>query len=423
MRPLRQPTAVQPVAVKPVAGRSTARLRPAAVVAALGLTLALTACGGPDVSFTGAGSTQAATSATDGDQAGTAPSSAPASDSDAAGAIRLPEFPAPRVPDIASMTADAEKTQKAIAADLELPAGLQVTGARCDSSGDVVNRSGLTVGAGDDGSSVASRAGTSQVSADGSGQVSSKTLTIQVDADGSGQMSTRDATVQVDADGSGQYSDPNITYQVDSDGSGQYSNASETYQVSADGSGQWNGPAGTVHNSGDGSGDWIGQAGIVTVNGDGTGDLNGNSIAIAPMPKFALLGKLPKLNTLKPIGKPCGTLIRISAGLLFDFDKATIRPEAKPVLAAVAKALAGSSADLQVNGHTDAKGTDAYNLDLSQRRAQAVVAALTAAGLSAPMTPTGFGEAQPVAPNTLGGKDNPVGRQLNRRVEIVIPNG
>jgi OOP family OmpA-OmpF porin len=263
------------------------------------------------------------------------------------------------------------------------------------------------------------------VGADGGGQVSSGGTVYQVEADGSGQVSSPAGVLQVDSDGGGQFTFGDLTYQVDSDQGGQYSTATDTYQVSADGSGTWTSDEfGVVSNNGDGSGQWTGEVGVVEVKGDGTGTLNGiEPIKVAPMPKFALLGKLPKLSKLKPLGRPCGTLIRISAGVLFDFDSDTVRPEAKQVLAAVAKALRGKGSRIEVNGHTDAKGSDDYNLDLSQRRAGAVVAVLEADGLSTPMTAEGFGESQPVAPNTTkGGADNPVGRQLNRRVEIVIPN-
>jgi OOP family OmpA-OmpF porin len=122
---------------------------------------------------------------------------------------------------------------------------------------------------------------------------------------------------------------------------------------------------------------------VVQNNGNGNGTANGLTVKMDPLPKMAPLGRFPKLQKLGPVGRPCGTLIRISAGVLFDFDKAALRPEAGPVLTAVA--------------------------------------ALTNDGFSGPLHAQGFGETQPVAPNTLKGKDNPAGRQLNRRVEIVIP--
>jgi OOP family OmpA-OmpF porin len=75
---------------------------------------------------------------------------------------------------------------------------------------------------------------------------------------------------------------------------------------------------------------------------------------------------------------------------------------------------------MEIRGHTDAKGSDAYNQDLSERRAQAVVAALRQRGVAHDASARGYGESQPVAPNEVDGKDNPGGRQLNRRVEIFV---
>ncbi len=377
----------------------------AAVVCAGAVSLGVSACGGGS---SGSAAGAAATTKT----GGGSPSS---------GAVQLPDFPVPAVPDVTSLTKQASQTESAIKATTPLPQGLSVTGARCDSSGTVVNRGGVTSLDGDGGGAVVSGSGTKLRNKDGSGTFTDADVTYSVDKDGSGEVTSGSATLQVDADGSGQYQDGNITYQVDADGSGQYQTGGETYQVDADGSGQWETANGDVVNDGDGSGTWVSKLGTVTVNGDGTGTLNADDIKIAAMPKFALLGKLPKLTTLRPLGKACGTLIRINASVLFDFDKATLRPAAGPVLAAVAKALATTKTGIQVNGYTDAIGSDSYNLDLSNRRAAAVVAALKADGLSAPLQPQGFGEANPIAPNSINGKDNPAGRQLNRRVELVIP--
>ena len=72
-------------------------------------------------------------------------------------AVALPEFPAPRVPDLTSMTGRAATVQKAVAEEVQLPPGVEVTGARCAADGSIVNRSGVTVGSGDDGSQVVSR--------------------------------------------------------------------------------------------------------------------------------------------------------------------------------------------------------------------------------------------------------------------------
>jgi outer membrane protein OmpA-like peptidoglycan-associated protein len=117
--------------------------------------------------------------------------------------------------------------------------------------------------------------------------------------------------------------------------------------------------------------------------------------------------------------------ILLAADVLFDFDKADIRPDAVPTLRqAAAKIKAAKSRSIiLVEGFTDAKGAAALNLRLSQQRADAVDTWLIQnAGLSvSALTPKGYGAARPVAANQKpNGQDNPAGRQLNRRVEIVV---
>jgi outer membrane protein OmpA-like peptidoglycan-associated protein len=104
-------------------------------------------------------------------------------------------------------------------------------------------------------------------------------------------------------------------------------------------------------------------------------------------------------------------------GVQFDFDKADIRPESRPTLDEIGKYLkANPAASLVVAGHTDGKGGFDYNLDLSRRRAAAVVADLVAhyGVAAARLTPFGVGMASPVASN-----DDEAGRAKNRRVELV----
>jgi photosystem I P700 chlorophyll a apoprotein A2 len=119
-----------------------------------------------------------------------------------------------------------------------------------------------------------------------------------------------------------------------------------------------------------------------------------------------------------------GIVITLPDQVLFDFDKADIKPDAAGVLGQIALvARHYPAAPIKVNGHTDAKGTPAYNLDLSKRRAQAVVGWLAGREhlAAARMRASGYGEARPVAPNTRpDGSDNPEGRRRNRRVEVVI---
>ena len=80
---------------------------------------------------------------------------------------------------------------------------------------------------------------------------------------------------------------------------------------------------------------------------------------------------------------------------------------------------------VEVAGHTDSKGTDAYNQALSERRASAVYDYLTGNGIDASrlVGPNGYGESRPIAPNTNDdGSDNPEGRARNRRTELNVQN-
>ena len=113
--------------------------------------------------------------------------------------------------------------------------------------------------------------------------------------------------------------------------------------------------------------------------------------------------------------------IDLPADVLFDFDKSDLRADAAAPLNKAGELIKSyATAPLTVRGHTDAKGSDAYNDALSLRRAQAVARALHAqTGRQAAVQ--GLGKRQPVAPNTTpDGRDDPVGRQLNRRVQILI---
>lgn len=117
--------------------------------------------------------------------------------------------------------------------------------------------------------------------------------------------------------------------------------------------------------------------------------------------------------------------IELAADVLFDFDKATLRPEAGPALEKVAAVLKSyPKASVVIDGHTDGKGNDQYNQKLSERRAEAVRLWLVAHQVTTPMTARGWGKRKPVAPNTKpDGSDDPAGRQKNRRVEITVKTG
>jgi outer membrane protein OmpA-like peptidoglycan-associated protein len=112
-----------------------------------------------------------------------------------------------------------------------------------------------------------------------------------------------------------------------------------------------------------------------------------------------------------------GLVVTFESGLMFDFDSDRLRAESKKNLDNLASSL-GSFGDskLLLVGHTDNQGTDAYNLDLSRRRADAVAAYLESRGVSAGRVQTsGRGESEPIASN-----DTDPGRQQNRRVEAAI---
>jgi len=111
-----------------------------------------------------------------------------------------------------------------------------------------------------------------------------------------------------------------------------------------------------------------------------------------------------------------GLIVNMS-DVLFDTGKYSLRAGAREKLARVAGIISGHPGlKLDVEGHTDSVGGDDYNQQLSQQRATAVRDYLTQAGI--PMnsvTSKGFGKTQPVATN-----DTAVGRQQNRRVELVV---
>ncbi len=116
-------------------------------------------------------------------------------------------------------------------------------------------------------------------------------------------------------------------------------------------------------------------------------------------------------------------LIQLSADVLFDFDKADIKADAEDELEKVALIIKDKAKGVvAIHGHTDAKGSNEYNQSLSMRRAKAVQLWLVEkGGAQAQYEVMGYGETQPVAPNTNpDGTDNPDGRAQNRRVEISI---
>ncbi len=109
--------------------------------------------------------------------------------------------------------------------------------------------------------------------------------------------------------------------------------------------------------------------------------------------------------------------LNMPSGITFDFDSATVRPEFRRTLDQVADTLGRyEQTYVDVYGHTDSVGSDAYNQTLSERRAGAVASYLTSRGVqSARLATRGFGESEPIASN-----ETEEGRAENRRVEIKL---
>ncbi len=109
--------------------------------------------------------------------------------------------------------------------------------------------------------------------------------------------------------------------------------------------------------------------------------------------------------------------------VLFSFDSAQISQQGAKQLRKIAQVIkTKAKGGVWVIGHTDNKGSRNYNKQLSMRRALAVIDWLARHTDIDPnqLTPQGAGPDYPVAPNTIGGQDNPAGRAKNRRVEIQI---
>jgi OmpA-OmpF porin, OOP family len=133
-----------------------------------------------------------------------------------------------------------------------------------------------------------------------------------------------------------------------------------------------------------------------------------------PKPRAAEPEK-PKPAPEKP--KPVAEKVTFAADVLFDFDKAVIKPEGKSKLDDISNKTKGVNLEVVIAiGHADSVGSDAYNQRLSVRRAESVKAYLVSKGLEANRVYTeGKGEKQPVADNKTAD-----GRAKNRRVEIEV---
>jgi outer membrane protein OmpA-like peptidoglycan-associated protein len=117
---------------------------------------------------------------------------------------------------------------------------------------------------------------------------------------------------------------------------------------------------------------------------------------------------------LQPI--EVGLTVRLK-NIYFDFDKTTLKQESFVELNKVVDFLKkNSKIEIEISGHTDSKGSDDYNLTLSQGRSQSVVDYIISQGIEGPrLTAHGYGEGKPIDSN-----DNEAGRANNRRVEFTV---
>jgi outer membrane protein OmpA-like peptidoglycan-associated protein len=112
-----------------------------------------------------------------------------------------------------------------------------------------------------------------------------------------------------------------------------------------------------------------------------------------------------------------GIKITFDSGILFDVNKANLRPNAQANLTQMAGVLNKyPDTNILIEGHTDSSGSEEYNQTLSERRAGSVAAYLAEQAVaSGRMTTVGYGESQPIADNSTE-----AGKQANRRVEVAI---
>lgn len=128
-----------------------------------------------------------------------------------------------------------------------------------------------------------------------------------------------------------------------------------------------------------------------------------------------LARELPPGTQVSRVGE--GIAVTFESGLLFPFDSATLKPEARDNLRKLARSLGENArTEVLIVGHTDATGRPGYNQDLSERRARSAADYLSDQGVARGRLRTeGRGEDEPIASN-----DTEDDRQRNRRVEVAI---
>ena len=161
---------------------------------------------------------------------------------------------------------------------------------------------------------------------------------------------------------------------------------------------------------------WVNSTGISWKNGDGTLCWRDASWTPATAAK-GCDGFLAPKAAAKPASSVTQSKITLQADTLYDFDKATLKPEGKATLDKIARDLSKIKLEVIIAvGNTDSVGTDAYNMALGQRRAQSVKAYLTSKGVDGSRIYTeSKGKSNPVASNATA-----EGRAKNRLTDIEV---
>ena len=404
--------------------QDTAHRRLALVATPLALLFALGACGS-DTKPAAESSAKPTTVATASAKSGASSSANATATVPGLKAGEIPAVPVFSIPTIGVFAQNSDKALIESTKQLSTVPGITVSPAKCDGNGVV---SGSTILSGSGAGVTSSDSGSAINSGTGAGVITEGPVSIVYGGEGSGTYTNSETgeNITISSDGSGTYKSKTLSINVSADGSGTYDN-SETgvkINISSTGSGTYEDSKNNIkyNNNGNGGGTYTSSTLNIINNGDGTALVNGQSVKAEKLPPVAKVGKFPKVESLKPV-KSCGTVITLQDGVLFDFGKYDLRPEAKATLTKLATVLNQAKVPAaQINGHTDSIGDDAFNQDLSEKRASAVATQLKADGVTANLETHGYGKTQPVADNTnADGSDNPAGRQANRRVEIYIP--
>lgn len=344
----------------------------------------------------------------------------------------IPAIPLFLIPDTSVISSKDSKFDFGKTEAIASIPGVTIAPAKCE--GNVVTSGNMILGGDGSGNNYQDKE-TTVNGGDGSGSYidDANKITITNGGDGSG-MYVNDLTketITVDSTGKGTYVNDltKETYVIGGDGTGNYVNdtTKENILIGPNGTGTYiNEQAGiTIINGGDGTSTYTNKKLNLNIRNGGNGFayVNNQRIPAKPTPPVPRLGKMAPIPAVAPV-QSCGTVITLEDGVLFDFGKSEVRADAQEVV----DKLATVFTDLKVPhatvvGHTDSISDDASNMTLSQERAGAIVKALQAKGVSTALQAEGKGETQPITPNeNADGSDNPAGRQLNRRVEIFVPN-